>query len=120
MFISAGVGMAACAIVFNAMKERTTDKLGNFYNYFIKSCTRILLPLSIVVAVILLFNGTPMTFKGKDQYISLQGDTVDGADRPAMITIKQLERTEVAFGANSAVPLKANYFTSMVETSQSF
>ncbi len=44
-FVSAAVGIAAAAMVFNAMKERTTDKLGNFYNYFIKSCTRILLPL---------------------------------------------------------------------------
>ena len=48
-FISAGAGMAVCAVVFNAMKERTTEKLGNFYNYFVKSCSRILLPLSIVV-----------------------------------------------------------------------
>src|ERR1700704_2531330 len=75
-FISAGAGMAACAIVFNAMRERTTDKLGNFYNYFVKSCTRILLPISIVVAVLLMFNGMPMTFKGKDNFISMQGDTV--------------------------------------------
>ena len=28
--------MAACAVVFIAMKEKTTDKLGNFYNYFVK------------------------------------------------------------------------------------
>ncbi len=118
-FISAGAGMAACAIVFNAMKERTTDKLGNFYNYFIKSCTRILLPLSIVVAVILLFNGTPMTFKGKDQYISLQGDTVNVSRGPAaaMIAIKQLGTNGGGFfGANSAVPFEnPNYFTNMVE-----
>lgn len=45
-FVSAGIGLAAAAMVFTAMKERTTEKLGNFYNYFIKSCTRILLPLS--------------------------------------------------------------------------
>ncbi len=32
-FISAGAGMAACAVVFMAMKEKTTEKLGNFYNY---------------------------------------------------------------------------------------
>jgi K+-transporting ATPase ATPase A chain len=119
MFISAGVGMAACAIVFNAMKERTTDKLGNFYNYFIKSCTRILLPLSIVVAVILMFNGTPMTFKGKDQYISLQGDTVNVSRGPAaaMIAIKQLGTNGGGFfGANSSVPFEnPNYFTNMVE-----
>src|SRR6267154_547736 len=66
-FVSAGTGMAACAVVFKAMKEKSTHNPGNFYNYFIKSCTRILLPLSIIVAIILLFNGTPMNFQGKDQ-----------------------------------------------------
>jgi potassium-transporting ATPase potassium-binding subunit len=119
MFISAGVGMAACAVVFNAMKERTSDKLGNFYNYFIRSCTRVLLPISIIVAVILLFNGTPMTFKGKGQYISLQGDTVNVSRGPAaaMIAIKQVGTNGGGFfGANSAVPFEnPNYFTNMVE-----
>src|ERR1700741_2781830 len=70
-FVSAGTGMAVCVIVFVAMKERTTDKLGNFYVYLIKSCTRILLPLSIIAAVFLVFSGTPMTFKGKDRFVSL-------------------------------------------------
>ena len=118
-FISAGAGMAVCAVVFNAMKERTTEKLGNFYNYFIKSCTRILLPLSIVVAVILLFNGTPMNFEGKDQYISLQGDTVNVSRGPAaaMVAIKQLGTNGGGyFGANSAHPLEnPNYFTNIIE-----
>ena len=118
-FISAGAGMAVCAVVFNAMKERTTDKLGNFYNYFVKSCTRILLPLSIVIAVILLFNGTPMTFKGKDQFVSLQGDTVQVSRGPAaaMIAIKQLGTNGGGFfGANSAHPFEnPNYFTNAVE-----
>ena len=118
-FISAGTGMAACAMVFNAMKERTTEKLGNFYNYFIKSCTHILLPLSVIVAVILVFNGTPMTFKGKDQFISLQGDTVNVSRGPAaaMIAIKQLGTNGGGYyGANSAVPMEnPNYLTNMVE-----
>jgi K+-transporting ATPase ATPase A chain len=118
-FISAGAGMAACAVVFNAMKERTTDKLGNFYNYFVKSCTRILLPLSIVVAVLLLFNGTPMTFKGKDQFMSMQGDTVNVSRGPvaAMIAIKQLGTNGGGFfGANSAQPFEnPNYFTNIIE-----
>src|ERR1700733_7901929 len=82
-FVSAGVGIAACVVVFKAMKEKATDKLGNFYSIFIKTCTRILLPLSIVVAVILLFNGTPMNFEGKAQYISMQGDTVNVSRGPA-------------------------------------
>jgi K+-transporting ATPase ATPase A chain len=118
-FISAGIGMAACAVVFKAMKEKTTDKLGNMYSYFIKSCIRVLLPLSIVVAVLLLINGTPMTFKGKDQYISLQGDTVNVSRGPAaaMVAIKQLGTNGGGFfGVNSAHPLEnPNYFTNIIE-----
>ncbi len=118
-FISAGAGMAACAVVFTAMKERTTEKLGNFYFFFVRSCTRVLLPLSVVVAILLLFNGTPMTFKGKDSFISMQGDTVHVSRGPvaAMIAIKQLGTNGGGFfGANSAQPLEnPNYFTNMVE-----
>jgi len=118
-FISAGAGMAACAVVFNAMREKTTEKLGNFYTYFVRSCTRVLLPLSIVVAVILLFNGTPMTFKGKDQFVSMQGDTVHVSRGPvaAMVVIKQLGTNGGGFfGANSAQPMEnPNYLTNMVE-----
>ncbi|HEX8355996.1 MAG TPA: potassium-transporting ATPase subunit KdpA [Segetibacter sp.] len=118
-FISAATGMAICAVVFKAMKERTAEKLGNFYNYFVKSCTRVLLPISIVVAVILAFNGTPMTYEGKDQFISLQGDTVNVSRGPAaaMVAIKQLGTNGGGyFGVNSAHPLEnPNYFTNMLE-----
>ena len=118
-FISAGTGIAICAVVFIAMKERTTDRLGNFYNLLVRSCTRILLPLSVVVAVILIFNGTPMTFKGKAQMISVQGDTMNVARGPvaAMVAIKQLGTNGGGFyGANSAHPLEnPNYVTNIVE-----
>jgi K+-transporting ATPase ATPase A chain len=118
-FISAGTGMAACAVVFMAMKERTTEALGNFYNFFIKSCTRVLLPLAIVVALILAFNGTPMNFEGKAQYISMQGDTVKVSRGPAasMIAIKQLGTNGGGYyGPNSAHPLEnPNYLTNIVE-----
>jgi K+-transporting ATPase ATPase A chain len=62
-FVTAGTGMAAAAVVFNALKNRTSDQLGNFYNYFIKSCTRILLPLALIISIILVFNGSPMTLE---------------------------------------------------------
>lgn len=118
-FISAGAGMAACAIVFKAMKEKQADGLGNFWYYFVRSCTRILLPISIVVAIILVFNGTPMTFKGKDQFVSLQGDTVNVSRGPsaAMIAIKQIGTNGGGyFGVNSAHPFEnPSYFTNMVE-----
>jgi potassium-transporting ATPase potassium-binding subunit len=118
-FISAGTGMAACAVVFAAMKERSTENLGNFYYYLVRSCTRVLLPLAIVVALILAFNGTPMNFEGKAQYISMQGDTVNVSRGPAatMIAIKQLGTNGGGYyGSNSAHPLEnPNYFTNIVE-----
>lgn len=118
-FISAATGMAICVMVFMAMKEKSTGKLGNFYNYFVKSATRILLPLSVIVAILLLFNGTPMTFAGKDQYISLQGDTVNVSRGPvaSMVAIKQLGTNGGGFfGVNSAHPLEnPSYFTNIIE-----
>jgi K+-transporting ATPase ATPase A chain len=118
-FISAGAGMAICAVVFRAMKEKQADDLGNFYHYFVKSCTRILLPISIVVATLLVFNGTPMTFKGHDSFISLQGDTVNVSRGPsaAMVAIKQVGTNGGGyFGVNSAHPFEnPGYFTNMVE-----
>jgi potassium-transporting ATPase potassium-binding subunit len=119
-FVSAGCGIAICAVVFFAMKEKTTDKLGNFYFLFVRSCTRILLPLSLVVAVILLFNGTPMTFEGKDTITTMQGDTVQVSRGPvaAFVAIKQLGTNGGGFyGPNSAHPLEnPNYITNIAET----
>jgi potassium-transporting ATPase potassium-binding subunit len=118
-FVSAATGMAAAAVVFNALKERTTDKLGNFYNYFLKSCTRILLPICIVIAALHVFNGTPMTAKGIQTITNLQGDTVHVSRGPvaAFVAIKHLGTNGGGFyGANSAHPLEnPNYLTNMVQ-----
>ncbi len=118
-FVSAATGLAAAAVVFNALKERITDKLGNFYNYFMKSLTRILLPLSIVVAIIFLLNGMPMTFEGKDTITSLQGDSVQVSRGPvaAFVPIKHLGTNGGGwFGTNSAHPFEnPNYFTNIIE-----
>jgi len=118
-FVSAATGLAAAAILFNALKERTTDKLGNFYNYFIKSLTRILLPLSVVVAIIFLFNGMPMTLEGKDTITSMQGDTVQVSTGPvaAFVPIKHVGTNGGGFfGTNSAHPFEnPNYLTNIVQ-----
>ncbi|GGN03799.1 potassium-transporting ATPase potassium-binding subunit [Dyadobacter beijingensis] len=118
-FVSAGTGMAAAAIVFIALKNRTTDKLGNFYALLVKSCTRILLPMSIVVGAVLAFNGTPMTFDGKDTIVNVQGDTVQVSTGPVagFVAIKHLGTNGGGFyGTNSAHPLEnPNYFTNMLE-----
>lgn len=108
-FVSAASGMAAAAVVFNALKDRIAFKLGNFYNYFLKSMTRILLPLCFVVALVQVFQGSPMTFDGKDTITTLQGDTVQVSRGPvaAFAAIKHLGTNGGGFfGANSAHPLE--------------
>ncbi|MFI5157878.1 MAG: potassium-transporting ATPase subunit KdpA [Sphingobacteriales bacterium] len=120
-FVSAATGLAAMVVVFKAMRDRITDKLGNFWNFFLKSITRILLPISFVVAVILAFNGTPTSYKGKAIVIGLQGDTVHVSRGPvaAMVAIKQVGTNGGGwFGVNSAHPLEnPTYLTNIVENS---
>jgi len=119
-FLSAATGIACLIALFNGLKEKTTNNLGNFWNYLVKSTTRILLPLSIVLAVILAFNGTPTSYDGKDSIVTLQGDSVQVSRGPAagMIGIKQMGTNGGGwFGANSAHPFEnPNYFTNAVET----
>lgn len=123
-FVSAATGLAAMMVVFKAMKDKVTDKLGNFWDFFLKSITRILLPLSFVVAIILAFNGTPTSYKGKDTVITLQGDTVHVSRGPvaAMVAIKQTGTNGGGwFGTNSAHPFEnPNYVTNMVENMSIF
>jgi K+-transporting ATPase ATPase A chain len=118
-FVSAAVGIAALALLFKGLVQKKATDLGNFYNLFLKSCTRILLPLSIVVAVILLLNGMPTTFNGLQQTITLQGDTTNVATGPVapVIAIKQLGTNGGGFfGPNSAHPFEnPNYLTNIVE-----
>jgi K+-transporting ATPase ATPase A chain len=118
-FVSAATGIAALIVVFNAMKEKTIEGLGNFFDIFLKSITRILLPISLVIAIILVFNGTPASFDGKDTITTLQGDTVNVSRGPAagMIAIKHLGTNGGGwFGVNSAHPLEnPNYLTNMLE-----
>jgi len=123
-FLSAATGIACLIALLNGLREKTTNNLGNFWNYLVKSTTRILLPLSLIVAVVLAFNGTPTSFDGKDSVVTLQGDTVHVSRGPAagMIAIKQIGTNGGGwFGANSAHPLEnPNYLTNAVETISTF
>ncbi len=118
-FVSAASAIAAMMVVYKGMKEKSVTTLGNFWNYFVKSITRFLLPGAILVAVILVFNGTPASYKGKDTIITMQGDTTQVSRGPAaaMIAIKHLGTNGGGwFGANSAHPFECpNYLTYMLE-----
>lgn len=118
-FVSCATGIAAAVVLFKAFRDKTSTKLGNFWEFFVRSITRLLLPLSLIMAIILAFNGSPTSYDGKDQFISVQGDTVNVSRGPAaaFIAIKHLGTNGGGwFGANSAHPLEnPNYITNMVE-----
>lgn len=118
-FVSAATGMAAVVVLFRAFRDKTSSTLGNFYIYFVKSSTRILLPLSLILAAVLVFEGTPMTLEGKDTMLSLQGDTVEVSRGPAaaFVAIKHVGTNGGGFfGANSAHPLEnPSYLSNIAE-----
>ncbi|MBL7833285.1 MAG: potassium-transporting ATPase subunit KdpA [Cyclobacteriaceae bacterium] len=118
-FVSAATGIAAMVSLFKGVLQRQASDLGNFYVLFLKSCTRILLPISIVVAIFLVFRGTPSTFEGAAQVVSLQGDTVSVARGPVapMVAIKQVGTNGGGyFGPNSTHPFEnPDYLTNLVE-----
>lgn len=118
-FVTAATGMAACVVVFNALREGAGEKLGNFYVYFVRSITRVLLPLSLVVALVVVFQGTPMTWQAKAPVITVEGDStfVSRGPAAAMIGIKQVGTNGGGYyGVNSAHPLEnPTFLTNAVE-----
>ncbi|GAB3557611.1 potassium-transporting ATPase subunit KdpA [Spirosoma fluminis] len=118
-FVSAATGIAAAVLLFRSFMPKTVETVGNFYVFFVKSITRLLLPGSLIVALILVFNGTPASFDGKDSVVTMQGDTIGVSRGPAagFIAIKHLGTNGGGwFGTNSAHPLESpDYLTNMVE-----
>lgn len=118
-FVSSGIGITAAIVLFKAFKGKGGQMLGNFYTFFLKSCTRILMPISLLVAIILLFEGTPMTYSGGDKMINLEGDSIEVSRGPvaAFVAIKHVGTNGGGFyGANSNHPLEnPSYLTNMVE-----
>ncbi len=98
---------------------KTTQTIGNFWNYLVLSCTRVLLPLSLVVGFILIVQGTPMGFDGKMKVTTMEGATqyVSQGPTAAIVPIKQLGTNGGGyFGVNSSHPLEnPTYFANMVE-----
>ncbi|MBI2417093.1 MAG: potassium-transporting ATPase subunit KdpA [Ignavibacteriales bacterium] len=120
-FVSAATGIAAMLVLMKGLVVKNSQSLGNFYVYFVKSITRLLLPLSIIVAVILLFNGVPQTLQAPEKITNLEGEKVTIATGPvaSVVAIKQVGTNGGGFfGTNSAHPFEnANFVTNLVETS---
>ena len=118
-YITAATGMAAMAGIMKALAAKTTQTIGNFWRYLVLSTTRMLLPLSLVVGMILIVEGTPMGFDGKMELTTLEGQTQQVSQGPtaAIVPIKQLGTNGGGyFGVNSSHPLEnPSYLTNIVE-----
>ena len=116
-FVSAATSLAAGVAIVRGLRADSNPGVGNFFSDFLKSCTRILLPLSVIVAIIFMALGMPMTFKGSAKVITLQGDTVNVARGPvaSMIPIKELGSNGGGFfGANDAHPFENPNFAAFI------
>ena len=118
-FVTAGAGMAAMAGIMKALSGKTTQTIGNFWRNLVLSCTRILLPLSLVIGFILITEGTPMGFDGKMEITTMEGQTqyVSQGPTAAIVPIKQLGTNGGGyFGVNSSHPLEnPTYLSNMAE-----
>lgn len=120
-FVSAAVGMAVLAAVVRGLARRSASELGNFWVDFYRSLVYILLPLSLVLAVILVSQGVPQTFAGHVTAHTLEGvaQTIARGPVALMIAIKQLGTNGGGFfNSNSAVPFEnpnglTNFFESI-------
>ncbi len=116
-FVSAATSLAAGVAIVRGLAKQPGTCVGNFFKDFLRSITRVLLPLSIVVGILFMIKGVPMTFKGADRIITLQGDTVNVARGPvaSMIPIKELGSNGGGFfGANDAHPFENPDFVILV------
>ena len=118
-FITAACGMAAMAGIMKALAAKTTKTIGNFWYFLVRSCTRVLLPICLVIGFILIIEGTPMGFDGKMEVTTIEGQTqyVSQGPTAAIVPIKQLGTNGGGyFGVNSSHPLEnPTYLTNMIE-----
>ena len=110
-FVSAGVGLAVLAAVARGIARRGGGVgLGNCWRDLYRSIVYILLPLSLVLAVVLMWQGVPQTFHGYVHATTLQGghQTIAGGPVASMISIKQLGTNGGGYcNWNSAVPSRS-------------
>ncbi|WP_217581498.1 potassium-transporting ATPase subunit KdpA [Lysinibacillus sp. GbtcB16] len=108
MFTSAATGYAAC-MAFCRRLVAKTDTIGNFFVDFVRVITRILMPFSIVVALILVSQGSPQTLNGNQTIQTIEGNLQDIALGPiaSLESIKHIGTNGGGFnGANSTTPFE--------------
>ncbi|WNG80935.1 potassium-transporting ATPase subunit KdpA [Mycobacterium sp. ITM-2016-00316] len=109
-FVSASVGMAVAITFVRGLVRRSTGNLGNFWVDLVRGSLRILLPLSIIGAIVLIAGGVIQNFAVHDQVIdTLAGgqQTIPGGPVASQEVIKELGTNGGGFyNANSSHPFE--------------
>lgn len=108
MFTSAASGYAACMAFCRGLAGKSRH-MGNFYEDMIRITTRILVPVSFFIALLLVSQGTPQTLQPNLTVQTIEGKLQDLAMGPvaALESIKHLGTNGGGFfGANSATPFE--------------
>ena len=108
-FVSAAVGMAVLVAMIRGFARRSADTLGNFWVDVTRSLLYILLPLSLIGALLLVSQGVVQTLAGPISFTTAIGGDQTLALGPAasQIAIKQLGTNGGGFfNVNSAMPFE--------------
>ena len=106
-FVTAATGVAACIAVIRGLAGNRLTQLGNFYVDLTRATFRLFLPLALLVSVVVMSQGTPMTFDAAAKATTLEGQeqTIARGVTAAVVSIKQLGTNGGGyFGPNSAHP----------------
>jgi K+-transporting ATPase ATPase A chain len=136
-FVSAAVGMCIVVALIRALARRTGRTLGNFWVDLTRTTTRILLPISFVIALVLVSQGAIQNFtssttaKPLDQTVQVETTDDAGNTVTSTVTEQQIPGGPVAsqeaikdlgtngggfFNANSAHPFESpTRFTNILE-----
>jgi potassium-transporting ATPase potassium-binding subunit len=118
-FVSAGTGIAIAIVLFRGLTRRTTEKLGNFWVDMTRSILYVLLPLSILITILLVGQGTVQTFSHYVKATTLQGNeqVIPLGPAASQIAIKQLGTNGGGFfNSNSSHPFEnPTPFSNLIE-----
>jgi len=109
MFVSAAMGLAVAIALVRGLVRRSATTLGNFWVDMTRGVLYILLPISIVAAVILIWQGVPQTLNAPSTITTLQGahQTLSIGPIASQEAIKELGNNGGGFlNANSAHPFE--------------
>lgn len=108
-FTSAATGFVAAIAFVRALVANRSQSMGNFWMDFIRIHTRVLLPLAVVLALVLIGLGVPQTLLGPQVAHTLSGGTqvISRGPVASLEAIKQLGTNGGGyFNANSAHPFE--------------